>query len=429
MTFEEAENYIHSRMRVQTGGESSISKIKKLMTLLGNPQDTLKFIHISGTNGKGSTTKMSSSILQNAGYKVGMFISPFIVEFRERFQVNGEMISKEMFVDIAKKVFPLVDNLEHDGVYITEFQLVTAMGFEFFNRMDCNIVCLEVGIGGRLDVTNIINPPLLNIITSISLDHINILGDTIKQIAYEKAGTIKNNCSVVTYPLQDAEAILEIEKKVDETNSTLVIPNKSDIIIESCSLDGSKFKYCDENYELSLIGEHQVYNAVAVIEGIKLLNSKGFYISNEHITNSLKTVSFPARFEVIFNKPYIVVEGSHNVGSFQALSNNIRMINKTPKIIVMGMMADKDISTIMKNLCEVDTIITVPIDFIPRAIEPSKLAVFAREVCKDVCSFDNLEDGIQKALSLAGEDGLIVFCGSFYLSTNVRNHFKNLEAL
>lgn len=423
MTFEEAENFVHSRSRTQIGGESNISKMRKLMNLLGNPQDNLKFVHIAGTNGKGSTTKMISEILKNAGYNVGMFISPFITEFRERFQVNGEMISKKMFVDIAKRVFEAVEILEKDGVYMTEFQLVTAIGFEFFNKMDCDVVCLEVGLGGRLDVTNIIKTPILSIITSISLDHTAILGETTKEIASEKAGIIKENSSVVVYPIQENDALQEIIQKSNETNSNLVIPKLEDLSICDCSLNGSNFTYKKNDYKLGLIGEHQVYNSVAVLEGVEILKLRGFNISHNAVKNAFENVNFPARFEIISKEPYIVVEGSHNISSFEALANNLKMFGNKRKIVVMGIMQDKDVKSSLKVLKGVDVIIAVPIESIPRAMKPFELRDLADEVCAETYAFETLQNGIEKAKQIAEKDDLIIFCGSFYLATNVRNYF------
>lgn len=424
MTFEEAENFVHSRSRTQVGGESNISKMRKLMNLLSNPQDNLKFVHIAGTNGKGSTTKMTSEILKNAGYNVGMFISPFIVEFRERFQVNGEMISKEMFVDIAERVFEAVETLEKDGVYMTEFQLVTAIGFEFFNKMNCDVVCLEVGLGGRLDVTNIIKTPILSIITSISLDHTAILGETIKEIANEKAGIIKENSSVVVYPMQENDALQEIIQKSNKTNSNLLIPKLDNLVICDCSLNGSSFTYKKNDYRLNLIGEHQIYNSIAVLEGVEVLKSRGFNISHDDVKNALDNVNFPARFEIISKEPYIVVEGSHNISSFEALANNLKMFGNKRKIVLMGMMQDKDVKSALNILKGVDIIIAVPIDFMPRAMNPLELKELANEVCAETYAFETLQDGIEKAKQIAKKDDLIIFCGSFYLATNVRNYFE-----
>ncbi|MEG1027449.1 MAG: Mur ligase family protein, partial [Oscillospiraceae bacterium] len=226
MDYIQAENYIHSFTRF--GSQLGLERMRRLLQLMGNPQKELKYIHIAGTNGKGSTAMMCTNILENSGYKVGTYISPFVVDFRERFQINSKMIEKEDFAVLATYIKPIVDKMrDEENMQVTEFEAVTAIAFKYFAENKCDIVCLEVGLGGRFDATNVIDCPLVAIIASISLDHTAILGDTIPKIAFEKAGIIKPNSTVITYPLQDKEAIPVLKERCREENATFILPDKN----------------------------------------------------------------------------------------------------------------------------------------------------------------------------------------------------------
>lgn len=424
MNYNEAEKYIHSFTRF--GSQLGLERMRRLLSLMGNPQDKLKFIHVAGTNGKGSTVKMSASVLEKAGYKVGMYISPFVIDFRERYQINGKMISKSEFASLVNGIRPLVDKLAQDGDMVTEFEAVTAVGFEFFYRNKCDIVCLEVGLGGKFDATNVIGTPLAAIITSISLDHTEILGNTVALIAGEKAGIIKKNTTVFTYPVQGDDAVAVFMEKCAKTDSTLCVPNKNSIEIISSDIFGSKFNYGGEEYSIRLVGEHQVYNAVVVIEAMRYLNQRGFDIPQEIIKSGIRQAKFPARFEIMSKSPLVILDGTHNGQAAQALATTLKRLDKSPKIAIMGMMADKDCDTALSFvLKECGALITVPVNN-PRTISPEELAQKAKGMCESVFVEHDYKKALCRAVELSGDDGAVIICGSFYMASDMRGIVKEL---
>ncbi len=428
MTYKEAESYIHSFTRF--GSQLGLERMGKLLSLMGNPQNKLKFIHIAGSNGKGSTVKMSATILQTAGYKVGMYISPFVIDFRERFQINGKMIEKSDFARLVEYVDKFVKQLARAGHQVTEFEVITAIAFKYFEQNGCDIVCLEVGLGGKYDATNVIKTPIAAIITSISLDHTEILGDTITKIAGEKAGIIKEKTDVVTYPLQEADAVAVFMEACSKTKSRLILPNKNAIKIIECGVLGSKFIYDGVRYSIKLVGIHQIYNAVAVIEAMKILRGKSFDITDEDIKTALKKAKFPARFEIMSKDPLIIVDGAHNKQAAESLGLTLQKLTSTPKVAIMGMMADKDFHSAVGLIAkECKCIITIPVDN-PRAIDEVSLANVAREYCNEVYPMSDYDEALRKALDIAGENGAVIICGSFYMASDMRKNVKSfLRAL
>lgn len=422
LTYKQAEAYIHSFTRF--GSQLGLERMEKLLKLMGNPQNKLKFLHIAGTNGKGSTVKMSEQILKAAGYKVGMYISPFVIDFRERFQINSKMIEKSDFSQYVEYVDVFVKKLALGGDQVTEFEVITAIALKYFADNKCDIVCLEVGLGGKYDATNIINTPEAAIITSISLDHVEILGDTITAIAGEKAGIIKEKTDVVTYPLQDSDAVAVFMEKCAQTHSRLVIPNKNSVSIIETGVLGSRFSYDGESYSLRLAGLHQIYNAVAVIEAMKILRTKSFDISESDIKAGLKKATFPARFEIMSKKPLIIVDGAHNKQGAEALSKTLSKLEAFPRVAIMGMLADKDFSASLKFISsECSSIITIPVAN-PRAIDEAALADAAKKYFKDVYATNDYDEALQKALSIAGDRGAVIICGSFYMASDMRKNVK-----
>ena len=424
MTYNDAVAYIHSFTHF--GSQLGLDRMKRFLDLLKNPQKKLKFLHVAGTNGKGSTVKMSAEILMKAGYKVGMYVSPFVVDFRERFQINSKMIEKSELLDIVNRVKPAVDELAAKGDNITEFEMITAVGFLYFAEHGCDIVCLEVGLGGRFDATNVIDTPQAIVITSISSDHTKILGDTIGQIAFEKAGIIKENSDVITYPLQDSEALAVLLERCAKTKSRLILPNAGNVKILSTSELGSEFSYDGKTYSIGLVGTHQVYNAVAVIETMKVLQRKGFAIGDNDIAYGIAHASFPARFEVMCKDPFIVVDGAHNIGSAKALTSTLKRIECGKKVALMGMMADKDCNAVLESIAQAcDTVVTVPVNVPGRAIDAETLLEYAKEYFKDGYSAQTYDEALKKALELKGDCGMVVVCGSFYLASDMRQVINN----
>lgn len=428
MNYKKAEEYVHSLTRF--GSQLGLERMANLLRRLDNPQDKLKFLHIAGTNGKGSTAKLCSEVLYDAGYMVGLYISPFVVHFRERFQINGKAITRTRFAALATRVAIAGEELARQGQQVTEFEVITAIAFLYFYEAGCNVVCLEVGLGGRLDATNVIKTPELAIITSIAMDHVDILGDTIEKIAYEKAGIIKENTDVVTYPLQALEAVGVFMEVCSERGSILTVPNPAAVEILRCDPLGSQFCYGGCEYTLKLAGRHQIFNAVAVIEGMKLLATKGFAIEEKNIVRGLARTRFAARFERMSEDPLIIVDGGHDKQSTEALAQTLSMVEASPMVAIMGMMSDKDYRSAVAAIAGIcKGIITVPVPSNPRALTAEALAKAAFEVCDEVYPITDYTEALVKALELVGENGCVVVCGSLYMASEMRKtikeHLKN----
>lgn len=417
MNYDEALKYIHSFEKF--GWQLGLDRIQCLLDEIGNPQDKLKIIHIAGTNGKGSTTTMCANILRNAGYKCGSYISPFVVDFRERFQINGEMISKEDFAKYATIVKEKIDLLESKNIQITEFEAITAIAFLYFYEQNCDIVCLEVGLGGTYDATNVIKNPLVSVIASISLDHTNILGDTIEKIANEKAGIIKQNGVCVCYCNQDIDAVSVLMKKCAEMNARFIKANIGAIEIKKSDITGNTFVYNNKEYQTSLVGIHQVYNAVNVIECMEIVKSKGFNISDECIQNSIRDTVFTARFEVISKEPIIVIDGAHNLEGTTALAGALKNVKANKKYAIMGMLADKDYEHSVRQILNVvDEMICVPVCN-PRALDPKVLAEVVSDTNKVTYNY-SCEEAINEVISKLDKNDLLIVCGSLYMVGSAR---------
>lgn len=418
-TFDEAEAYVHSFTRF--GSQLGLGRMRRLLEYMGNPQDSLKFVHVAGTNGKGSTVKLSANVLQEAGYTVGMYVSPFVVEFRERFQVNGQMIEKQEFAELVDWIDGFVLRLAQEGELVTEFEMITAVAFAFFLRRRCDIVVLEVGIGGRYDATNVIRTPECAIICSVSLDHTDLLGDTVAEIAGEKAGVIKPDTDVVTYPLQDPEAVAVLLEKCAATGSRLTQPNAAAVEILDTGLSGSRFRYGEGEFTICLAGIHQVYNAAAVIEAMRRLRRKGWNIPEGCIGRGLAETHFPARFEIFSREPLIVIDGAHNRQAAASLAQTLCSLSNEPKIAVMGMMRDKDHTPVLSSIggaC--DAILTVAVPDFPRSASAKELASAAREFCPHTEAHPDYRSAVEHAVELAGKNGAVIVCGSFYLAGGMR---------
>lgn len=423
MTYEEALCYVHSLKRF--GTEPGLSRMRLLMERLGNPQETLSFLHIAGTNGKGSCTAMTEAVLRAAGYRTGMYISPYVVDFRERFQINGEWISREGFVRLVERIRKEVLTLEGEGLLITEFEFNTALAFLWFAEEQCDVVALEVGLGGRFDATNVIPCPLASIIMAISLDHTAILGGTVGQIAFEKAGIIKGGKTVL-YPLQDPEAVAAVMEKCAETGSTLLFPNAAAVEILASGANGSDFRWNGQEYHVGLAGRHQVYNAVTVLETLRAVSDR-FPVSLRDTRRGLAEVRFPARFEILREKPLVVLDGAHNPQGIAALADALCSIPNVPKIGIVGMLADKDWKCSVGRLAACfNTVIALPVDN-PRFAVPEDIAAAAKGACSDTRCAPGPEDAYREALSLAGEKGVVCITGSLYLAGEMRPLVQNLQ--
>ncbi|EPZ53829.1 bifunctional FolC family protein [[Clostridium] sordellii ATCC 9714] len=327
MNYNEALKFIHESHKF--GMRLGLENIKKLLELLGNPQDNLKIIHVAGTNGKGSTCSFISTILKKSGYKVGLYTSPFLETFTERIRVNGENIPENEvgnIVNIIKEKIEIMVKEGHD--YPTEFEIVTAMAFYYFNKEKVDFVALEVGLGGRYDATNVIEKPIATVITSISLDHVGILGDTLDKIAFEKGGIIKENCDVIVYP-QKNEASEVLKEICNEKNAKYIECDFKDITLKESNINFQKFDCIINNKEykdlqINLIGDHQVKNSVVALTTIELIKNKlEILISEEDLRKGLMETKWPGRIEKIKENPMFIIDGAHNEEGAESLAKSI----------------------------------------------------------------------------------------------------------
>lgn len=399
-----------------------LERMRELMARLGNPQDGLKFIHIAGTNGKGSVSAMLSSILTESGYQTGLYTSPFINRFNERIQINGASISDEELEQTTVMVRQQAEQMED---HPTEFELITAVALCYFAQQNCDVVVLEVGLGGRLDATNIIPVPEVAVITPIGLDHTEELGDSLDQIAAEKAGIIKPQCSVVLYPqARTVERIIESTCIERASSLTPVQPIK--LAVKSSTLSGHIFDYDGrKNLHLSLLGNYQPMNAATAITTITALIKKGWNISDEAIRNGLAKARWPARFEILHVAPYFIVDGGHNPQCVESILDSLNCYFPGQKLTFLwGVMADKDYVTMADLILpHADRIITVTPDN-PRALPAKKLAEhLVAKGFVNVTPFSCVEEGVKLALNAAGKKEVICAFGSFYMAGAIRSCF------
>lgn len=420
----EAINYLHSLEKF--GIKPGMERIRALCSELGNPQEKLKVIHVAGTNGKGSTSTMISNILRQSGYNTGLFISPYVTDFRERIQYNGNMIEKNELAECVEKVKTAINKLSANGIQPTEFEAVTAAAFLYYEKKKCDFVVLEVGLGGRLDSTNVILAPYVSVITSISLDHTAILGDTIEEIAIEKCGIIKFGAETVVYPFQNEEAMKIIEKTCAERCNTLKIPDTESLKIFDEKLEGTSASYKGIDFVLPLSGKHMIYNACTAIEAVRSLSRLGIVITDEAVKNGIEKSIMPARTELIKKKPVIILDGGHNEGCASALYDFIKKHLADRRIImVSSMMADKDYISYLSAVCPfAETFIATKAD-VPRALGSSVLCKSAERFCKNCYDIPDPEKAIVAAHNILQPEDALIVCGSFYLAGEIRDSLLN----
>ena len=419
MNYIEAVNYIHSLLKF--GIRPGLNGMDALLHLLGNPHKGLKYVHVAGTNGKGSTSTAISNVLTDAGYKVGLYTSPFVTDFLERVQFCGKPIDKALFAACVERVKLAVEELENQGLTVTEFEALTASAFLCYKELQCDAVVLEVGLGGRLDATNIIDTPLVNVITSLSIDHSAILGDTIEEIAFEKCGTVKENGRVVCSFGQPDSALEVIEKTVKEKNNTLTIPCESDIKILKSDIFGTDFIYKNEKYSVKLAGEHQVKNMTCVIEACHILKDY-FNITEDNIKNGIGKTILPARIEIISKTPLVILDGGHNEDGARAFYNAVLpMLNKKKRVIVIaGMMADKAVEGSLKPLMLKSDLFFAVTPENPRAMKAQDLAEIASKYSKQVFCVDRVKDAVKSAFNSVDDNTVLLVVGSLYLAGEIR---------
>ena len=419
MNYIEAVKYIHSLLKF--GIRPGLNGMDALLHFLGNPHKNLKYVHVAGTNGKGSTSTAISNVLTDAGYKVGLYTSPYVTDFLERVQFCGKPIDKVLFAKCVERVKTAVEALEKEEIIITEFEALTASAFLCYKELQCDIVVLEVGLGGRLDATNVIETPLVNVITSLSIDHSAILGNTIEEIAFEKCGTIKENGNVICSFGQPEGAINVINKTVKEKNNTLIIPCESDININKSDIFGTEFIYKNNKYFVKMAGEHQVKNMTCVIEACNILKAY-FNVTDDNIKNGIGKTILPARVEIISEKPLVILDGGHNEDGAKAFYNAVLPeLEKSHRVIVIaGMMADKAVEDSLKPLMlKTDVFFAVTPDN-PRAMKAHDLAEIASKYSKQVFTVQNIKEAVKIAHAAADENTAVLVVGSLYLAGEIR---------
>lgn len=421
MNYIEAVNYIHNCSHV--GGHAGMKRILPLTEKLGYPQKQMKFIHIAGSSGKGSTAAMTEAVLRKAGYKTGLFMSPYVFDFRERLQINGELPDGQLIADALESMIPALDEMKAEGRECTEFETLTALAFVLFSQQECEYVVLEVGIGGKNDCTNVIDPPLVACITNIGLDHTNMLGNTISEIATAKCGIIKPGCRVAAYCELHPDAKDVLTKVTESYGITPNIINISDVKCINCTGQGSSFVLDDVKYNVSMIGLHQVKNALNVISICRELNELGFSLSNEVITSGIESVSLVGRFQIIKKDPICVLDGAHNPDKILSVCNSLDAFYSNKRIIsIFGMQRKKDYNASIPEIAKRSNIfIATEPNEVMDALSCEEIANIAEKYCKNVICCKNPEFAGKLALGMSKKDGVIVSCGSLYLISDVRN--------
>jgi len=396
---------------------------------LGNPERDMKFIHVAGTNGKGSTCSMLNSILCAAGYKVGLYTSPYIVRFNERMCINGEPISDSELAELVEIIKPFAETMEDKP---TEFEIITALAFLYFKRNACDVVVLEVGMGGRLDSTNVIEAPVVSVITGVAIDHTAVLGNTVEEIAVEKAGIIKTGRPVV-YGGRDDNAFGVISAKSIETGSAVCRTRLDSLKIHSMNVDGTVFDYGDySELKLSLCGEYQLDNAAAVLETIGALNDNGFQIGVDAVGEGLSNARWRARFELLAKDPPVVFDGSHNIQGVTAAAESIKrffVVDEKSKVtLLMGVLADKDYRDMVALLAPLTEKVFTVTPPSPRALSSKSLAEVYKDFSVDAVSSDSIDDGVAMAYDYAKKEKRpLVMLGSLYMYGDVYNAFKKTK--
>jgi len=421
MGITETLEYIHSvKWR---GIKPGLERTRELLVALGNPEKQLKFVHVAGTNGKGSTCACIASVLQKAGYRTGLYISPFIQRFNERMQVDGVQITDDELIQQTDEVRPFAEAMTDTPM---EFEMITALAMKFFLMKGCDIVVLEVGMGGDLDSTNVIDTPEMAVITSIGYDHVKELGPGLSDIAWAKAGIIKAGGKVVIYGGErEVESVFESVAAV--RGARLYRADFTRIKSTEFSLDGIRLEI--EPYGellLPLAGSYQPKNAVVAITALELLREKGYKISDGDIAAGIASVRWPGRFEILGHRPVFILDGSHNPQGMEATAESLRCHFKDRRFIfIIGVMADKDVDSMAVHIAPLAEMFIAVTPDNPRAMDADELKQRLRRFGSPVFAYDTIGAGVKKALGSAGDKGLICALGSFFFSAAIREAYES----
>lgn len=413
MNYKQAMEYMEEIAKY--GSVPGLTNIINLCEKLGNPQNDLKFVHIAGTNGKGSTLAYISTVLKEAGYRVGRYVSPTIFEYRERIQVNERMISKDALCRHLERIKEAIEELQVEGKsHPTPFEIETALGFLYFKEKKCDVVVLETGLGGTLDATNLITTTIISVIASVSMDHMAFLGDTLTEIAENKAGILKPGIPVVTMEQKD-EVMQVIERKAKELHCELTVALETHASKIRYGVEKQKFDYREyKGLEIGLAGKCQIANAILAIEVLRVLSKKGFCIKEQALRDGLKKTVWRGRFTVVAKKPLFIVDGAHNEDAAIKLADSIRFYFTNKKIIyIMGILKDKEYEKIIANTAPyAEQIITVTTPGNPRALPAYDLAKAVKDYHPNVTAVDSLQEAVEMSYLLAGKDSVIIAFGS-----------------
>lgn len=414
-----------------------LDRTRELLSLLGDPQDGLRFVHVAGTNGKGSVCALIESALRHAGYKTGLFTSPYIKEFEERIRVCGRNISKGDLAEVTLDVKAAAESMED---HPTEFELMTAVAFLHFARQGCDIVVAEVGLGGRLDSTNVIDEPEVSVIARIGLDHTDILGTTLSEIAREKAGIVKEGCPVVSWP-QDLNAMREVEMRAAERGAHLEVPDFSALSVQSAPSESDpfwEFSYRGTNgLRIALLGAYQPRNAVVALEALRALRElRGWDIAEEAIRDGFESAVWSGRFEIVGRNPLFVVDGGHNAQGAAVLAETLEKIFPGVRpVFLVGVLEDKDYPEMLESILPLGSGFVCITPSNPRALPAEKLARAIRWTGQDLlgCSAcanplvaSDVCEGVRLALDSAGKSGMVVSFGSLYSIAEVERAYESL---
>ncbi len=428
MEFKEAMDYLQNLTKF--GMNFGLGRITELMRRLDDPQKKLNIVHIGGTNGKGSTGAMIASVLKAAGYRVGTFTSPHLHSYTERYRINGAEIAPEEVAGLIEKLRPHLDAMVKEGFeHPTEFEVSTAMAFCYFHERQVDLVALEVGLGGAIDSTNVIEKPLVSVITNVAMDHMDYLGKTVGEIARVKAGIIKDKIPVVTASRND-EALRVIREECARHNSPLVEVGR-DVTWESTgevslkgqqlNISGRQGLYSD--LWLPLLGRHQLENAATAVATLEILCDNGYEVSQEHIGRGLKSTRWPARMEIVREEPLVLIDAAHNYDGAKSLRQALDDYFPSRRVVlVMGMLGDKERGRVVAELAPraVTAIITKPNS--PRAGDWQQLAGEIRPLVSQVRVVEEIKEAVRQGMEAAGENDMVCVTGSFYMVAEAREY-------
>ena len=417
MTYDEALDWINA-MPSFSSERYGLDGVSKLLNKINNPHLKLKYVHIAGTNGKGSTAVFCASSLIEANFKTGLFISPYILNYRERIQIDGQMITQSDFVKMVELIKPYVEILKNEGVVCSHFDIITTIALNYFCVNNCDIVVLETGMGGRLDSTNVIPAPEVTILTHISYDHMKELGSTIEDITMEKAGILKKGSICVC----DRNQMPEVKNIIDSTcvnkDIPLIYSYKASDILSGDSINS--WNYNGVDYNTKLIGKHQISNAMLAITALLNMNIDSCYIKV-----GISNAYIPARLERLSESPLIVLDGAHNLDGMHALNNSLKVFNKKPVIGVISMINTKDYMAALSEIKGTfDKLIVTEMN-LENVVDSSLLFKAANKLGFDALIEKNVDVAVELAKKMAGEDGMVVIFGSLYFASQIRSVFCN----